>query len=254
MTPAPFMLLGCPRSGTNYLSALLKAHPAVELQIEPFSMHVQAFMDSEFSGVVETDTVFRCSCGRCISCDLRTWLRSGSHRGFKETTVFDRLGQMASWLPELRVVFLGRDPRDIVESYLSGSLHTRWKIATRFQCHPDPTIRSLAASAPNELETQAELCTVLTTRRLRKWIELGSHFESLAIRYSELIRSPHGSLEQILKFLGLSTTAECGRAIDDYASRSAEDLYSPFKAPNAQHFNIDWPTHERSWREFAHLW
>ena len=39
-----FALLGVPRSGTNYLSSLMKAHPDIELQIEPFSLHTRSFL------------------------------------------------------------------------------------------------------------------------------------------------------------------------------------------------------------------
>ena len=191
------MLLGIPRSGTNFVSSLIKAHPLCELQIEPFSMHLGFVLDEEFTGSPTLLSRLGCRCDACFVCDLQRWLLAGLCRGFKETALFDVLPALKTWAPGLRVIFLQRDVCDIVSSYVRHGLVVQWNLRAR------AGVRNGGIAPPTA--DDVDLVHALVIDKLARWREHRELFDYVEIDYRDIC-GPNGldMLDRAMRFIGLS--------------------------------------------------
>ncbi len=199
----PFLLLSQPRSGSNYLSVLLKAQRLIQLQVEPFSMHTSDFLSQDLRECGSAASALQCRCAECFSCDLRTWLEGGVHRGFKETILFEKLPLVAAWMPQLRVVYLVRDHDGIVQSHLANDLVERWRLPHRYVDHECADISAAAQSAIRDKTKHADLVRTLCEYREQLWRAHATRFEHIVVSYRALSAEPAAVLDVVMHFLGL---------------------------------------------------
>ena len=196
------MLLGCPRSGTNFLQDLVNSHPACEVQNEPISMHLPEarYWDLCKNGVVAE--ALACRCQSCFMCHLRTWLRTGDYRGFKETTLFSLLPDCQKWLPELKIVFLKRDVKEIINSHVRGKLFHTWDLS-KSRLYKD--YQFLRPHARLELQHEIEdYIRYVTVERNSYWNQYREQFPNLEIDFSDLSVNTVDTLKEVMRFIGLS--------------------------------------------------
>lgn len=228
----PFLLLGAPRSGTNYVSALLKAHPEVALQVEPFSQHVRPFWDEDLISAGLAVGKLLCYCQNCFTCDLRSWLRGGKSRGFKETTLFEKLQAVKSWMPELRLLFLHRQEVDIIHSYFHYDLFRQWELGRRYYYNPHQEVRECAQRlVEGDFASQVELVAATLRLRQRYWEQGKGQFEYLELEYGALQADPAGTLRRAMQYLGLDLSPEQLKAIAVQRQGTKRSIYSTLGLP-----------------------
>jgi len=204
MEGCPFVILGAPRSGTNYLSALIKAHPAVEVQIEPLSLHTRSFLAEDLEETGDAADALAGRRAHTFLGDLKTWLLEGAgRRGFKETTLFGKLPLLAKWLPGVRIIFISRNGTNTVNSHINNDLADRWKLPRRYKNHSNPLIRVAARQALNKTKAARQLVEQLYILRRKLWREHRHLFNYLEIDYSNLVSDPTKTLESVMEFLDL---------------------------------------------------
>lgn len=190
----PFMILGCPRSGTNLMQDLIGAHPACEVQNEPFSMHTSY---TRVEDLVEGGTIatrLTCHCSSCLPCELRNWLRSGATRGFKETALFAHLPLVREWMPDLKIVFIERPIEGIVRSHMKDDLQDLWNVRQSRVVRRDPRMMAMDSK---------DLVTTLTSLRKSMWQRHRQEFAYLEIAFEELLARPLDIVGEVMSFLGL---------------------------------------------------
>lgn len=208
-TESPVFVVGFPRSGTTLMRYLLNDHPQQAIAPEthflvhfvpkyrncslsnPGDLHAfwTDFTSSEWFPRfgLEARDIYNCASADDASFRslfralLRVYAAStGKPRiGEKTPEHYEHLATLLSWFPNARVVFLLRDPRAVIASYL----HIEQKWAEGANAY------SLAR------RWQAHLSHVYRWRndpRVR------------VIRYEDLVRNPHAELPEILNFVGLS--------------------------------------------------
>lgn len=225
---SPFMILAQPRSGSNYLSELLKAHPDLKLQIEPFSMHTSDFLPQDLRTEGSAAEALRCRCGGCFACDLRTWLAGGVCRGFKETTLFEKLPLLQEWMPRLRVVFLQRDHDAIVQSHLAGDLVSKWRLYRRYADHPHPAVAVAAMAAERDPGGASALIRILCDLRASLWRSYAERFVHLTVPYAELVNQPEQTLDRVMRFLGLQRDSLQDFCIAEHRKGTRVGTYGTF--------------------------
>ena len=239
-----FSLLGAPRSGTNYLSYLIKAHPEIELQVEPLSLHTRHFLLEDLEPQGQAATLLSEAKPRSFVDDLANWLSSGvTVRGFKETTLFGKLPLLAERLPRIRLLYMWRNVEDVVASHLRHDLITRWDLTRRYYFHSDPLIRRAAQRAAKKPSTAVDFVRLLTLARRQLWLEHRHHFNYLEVAYSDLIQHPADILSTIMTFLGLSKHHLQDLAIARRKTRSGTSTYTTFVRPKVSHDTVRCTTH-----------
>lgn len=203
------LIVGCPRSGTTWLQKLLFAHPKVKSGRESHVFHYVAPQLERWRKLLEGDH-------EGLACHLtdeafvrktRAYLRSllepmvgglAADELFLEKTPqhFRFLPQIFELLPRVKVIYVRRDPRDVVASLLAAS-------------------RSWGKTwAPGDARAAATMW--LRSMEMLEWAK--SHAEPsqlLEVAYEGLFASPEAELRRCADFLKLEwTDAEVRHAID----------------------------------------
>lgn len=218
-TSAPTVLLGFPRSGTNYLSFRVSQHPNVTVLIEPFSMHCPAIFGRRgeyWPGAGLDRTRYHRSVP--LPSGIRTFLGEFRDQGlqptgpadrrvFKETFLFLQLGWLQQYLPDLRIVYLYRDPAEVAASFVKHGLYQKWHYRKYFETvrrsvkrEPDlARYRPLVAAV--DPASAVDVVTALRVMLDAEWHRHRDSFDHISIRFNDLRDDPNATLEQIWKFL-----------------------------------------------------
>ncbi len=130
--PVIFLHGVAPRSGTNYLNALLDKHPKLhscpgEIYEFPFLTHIDEFLGYQSSalddyprnkGVIVEDDIL-CQFGIGLARYIYTWTDEGKTPLVKEPSVRN-LGYFHRLFPGHKLLLLIRDGRDVVQSTVSS--------------------------------------------------------------------------------------------------------------------------------------
>ena len=208
----PFMILSHHRSGSNFLTDLMQANEGVECISEPLSMHTdfrrfdlqlwtgEEFVPSHFHAHLHDAPGTAAFIRR-----LRDWLYDAPAtmvRGMKETLLFDKLTWCRELLPTIKVVWLVRDPRAVVNSVLRCGLWRFWQYPERVarfcrEYYGDLTIDPVS---PAELTLWSWKVRYALARE-----HLG-HFDHLCVRLEDLVKAPRDELGRIADLVGFGVT------------------------------------------------
>jgi hypothetical protein len=200
----PFYIVGAGRSGSTYLYYLLKAHPRIAITNEarvsdslglaaevitlPYGKVSQT---RGFMGVIHPDAI---DTFKTIFCEHairmfeeyyeRTFDYDFTHYGDKLADPFT-VAWHAGLVPEVRIIMMVRDPRDVVCSYLS---------LKRMPHDLGPRFEEMKGSSVSDLD--------------RVWRDTYVPFEALRSRvhrvdYVELVENPRRTVAAVLDYLGL---------------------------------------------------
>ena len=221
--PQPIFLIGCPRSGTSVLNALLQLSP--EVAGLPGEGHVlwKALHHPKYhswrsnalaaADVTDFDRAF-------FSAAMRTIARG---RRFLDKTPKNslRIAYLAGLFPDADFVFIKRQGADNVNSLIQG-----WRAAPRFVTYGVPTRlngRSRRAWSfvliPGWADLEGAPAEEISARQYVACNEAALAGERLidpsrwtSVRYEELVARPEDELARVLDRLGLALTPKLSNA------------------------------------------
>jgi hypothetical protein len=239
----PFLVMAHHRSGSNFLNDLLQQHAAIECLNEPLSMHTSFFREHDLVPWHTHDydpSVLHASLAgdarmREFLLELRHYLRQsrrGRILGFKDTCLFGKLGWLKAFIPELRIIFLRRDPKSIVSSVMRSELATLWRYA-------DLVPPAFAAVCPGyvsrvdagDAATQtAELAAKSVAVRYEWASRTIGLFEHLTLDLENISRQPAHAVRALSAFLGAETDIQQASFVVARQSLSRGGLFSSFRS------------------------
>lgn len=239
---APFLVLAHHRSGSNFLNDLLQAHPAVECLNEPLSMHTSLFRQCDLVhwGAREYDpgSLHASLAGepelRDFLIELRAYLlQSTATRiaGFKETVLFGKLGWLKAFLPSLKIIFLRRNPRAIVNSVLRSGLIDFW----RYQETVPPAFQSMFPAYASQLQPgehdarAAELAAMSVAVRYEMARDTIGAFDHCVLSLEGLIRDPATELLKVTDLLDVAPHPALLSFVNERAADNRGGIYSSFR-------------------------
>jgi hypothetical protein len=231
------------RSGSNFLSDLLQTHPGIECLNEPLSMHTRLFREQDLvqweASDFDSTWLHPCLAGepalRVYLLELRQYLLQSRHGrivGFKDTCLFGKLGWLKAFLPELRIIFLRRDPRAIVSSVLRSNLAVFWRYAELVL----PVFAQLCPGYVSRADTAdtAVLAAEVVAKSVAARYELARRtvglFKHLSLDLEDIAQDPERCLQTLGQFLGVETESAQASFIAARQSESRGGLFSSFRS------------------------
>jgi hypothetical protein len=245
MQKKSFMVLGHPRSGTNFLSTIIRSHPDVSFITEPFSMH-NGFIrlnflkywgeESYVQDIFHKDMKDSQASIRFFA-EFKKWFMSSDEeiRAFKETTFLMKLKWLKQYLPELNIVYIQRCPQGVVSSFKKSGLFSRWNYQEIFYrlSEESKKERGLSQYAQIVEETSPNnWIDVLTTLYYVATNEARNHlglFRHTNITYEHLATNTSFAFAEIFSFLGLSMRAEVEKEILERCFETKGGIFSTFR-------------------------
>ncbi len=137
-----YLVLGFRRSCTTYISELIKSHPAVTCLIEPLTLNMDIFRTREFDHWADTEYVpdifhpllFKKPTAISFLQDFQDYLltsRSEYLLGFKEVTLHNKLQWIKKLLPNLKVIYVTRNPLNTIASFKQIGFTKRWNYSEK---------------------------------------------------------------------------------------------------------------------------
>ena len=241
----PFMILGHPRSGTNFLATILKSHPKISLLREPFSMHngyiranfFRYWSGDSYDSTIHHDEMPEYPASIDFFTDFRAWLiaEGGEARGFKETTFLMKLEWLQQYLPGINVIYLERDPRGIVSSFKKGNLFERWNYQEIFYGLINDATQMPRLQQYKEIiedTNESNWIDVLTTMYIISTSEAKRNlpqFRHTQVKYEVIAANLDSSFAEILAFLGLQMDERVKKEIQERCSETRGGTFSTYR-------------------------
>lgn len=243
----PLLVLGHPRSGTNFCSHILREHPDVSIAIEPFSMHF-GFMVNNDCRIWTADDYDPASMHKSLSVhsegsrylkDFRSWFYSqnGELRVLKETLWFLQMRWLKRYLPGVRIIYLERETEGIIASFKKGNFFQRWGYSKRYDDLADEIRKRTELSQYSDIfssqgmETWVDKLTKIWLVRVSEARKCLSDFEHIALTYSDLCNEPELMFGQILDFAGLCHCDLVYGGINERRNGHRGGSYSTYRDP-----------------------
>jgi hypothetical protein len=231
------------RSGSNFLNDVLQSCAGIECLNEPLSMHTRFFRDHDLApwGADDHDpTLLHASLGgdptvREFLLELKAYLgqsRRGRVIGFKDTCLFGKLGWLKAFLPELRVIFLRRDPRAIVSSVLRSKLTTLWsysELVSRAFMREFPGYQSRVARADAALRT-TEVVAMSVALRYELARRCLHQFAHVSLELADISREPAQVVANLVAFLGAEEAGDAAAFIRLRQAETRGGLFSSYRS------------------------
>lgn len=239
----PFLVMAHHRSGSNFLNDVLQSCAGIECLNEPLSMHTRFFREHDLvpwgaadhdpewlhPSLRDDDTV------RVFLQELKAYLgesRRGRVIGFKDTCLFGKLGWLKAFLPELRVIFLRRDPRAIVSSVLRSKLSTLWsysELVTAAFAREFPGYVSRVARGDAALRT-TEVVAMSVALRYELARRCLHHFPHLCLELADISREPARVVAGLVDFLGAEAAGDAEAFIRTRQAETRGGLFSSYRS------------------------
>lgn len=233
-----FMILSNQRSGSNFLANVTRAHPSVDLIIEPLGTNIDIFKSEDLSHWTAEQynagylhRVFR-GMPEAIHFlkDFRRWIYSPlpGQRGFKETLLLRKIPWLQRFLPGISIIFLVRDPRAVVASILKRSMDRFWNSRSILQKYlVEKSVSSFEPNLDNEVKVNAMIWKIRTDTALKAL----KYTNFLQVRLEDLISRPNYTLERIMKYLGTSTHQAQLKYVARRWGKTKKEAFSTFRRP-----------------------
>ncbi len=192
-----FMILGCPRSGTNLFSNLIREYSDAVIQIEPFSMHTSSILNFDLMGggdkSVDDNLKFAFD-------KLNPFLKESELHGFKETSLFEHLGTISNSLAISKVLYIERETTKVAASYVKNKFYYSWELQKREAFRHWKKNNSIS-NVNKDMVYQYAL--YVTQQKKKLWAEHSSSFDFINVKYEDLIDDPFYVLNKCYEFLGV---------------------------------------------------
>ena len=231
-------LHGAPRSGTSWLGEVLNSAPQLAYRYQPLFSY--AFKDAltPDSTAGEIDTFFDEIAASQDDFLLQTAQRESGHMpqfskttsthvAYKEVRYHHLPAVILRRNPDVKFVFILRDPRAVIASWLGAGREFRhdlgWDVVREWRAAP-----SKNQGRPEEFYG------------FEKWKDSATIFLDLAARhpqrvrlvwYSDLLASPEESTEELFRFCDLPVGDQTRDFVTGKISGARDSDYSVFRAP-----------------------
>lgn len=252
--PVPFLVMAHHRSGSNFVNDLLQSHPDIECLNEPLSMHTRFFRDCDLAHWSGTDydpaalhpALALHEDVRDFLVDLRQYLLRSTHGrivGFKETVLFGKLEWLKAYLPDLKIVFLTREPRAIVSSVLRSGLFEFWRYGelvpkTFLALYPHYQSRVDAADTRTREAEIAAMSVAVRYELARRSMHL---FEHRIVPLETVMQEPASCMRSLNEFLGVAPHPDQAAFLARRQAVSRGGTFSSFRA--ADDVQATWHEH-----------
>ena len=242
----PYLIISHHRSGSNFLNNLIQQHPNCECINEPFSMHTKFFRNIDLVPWKRRDfdpNYLHSSLKNkpriiLFLKEIRDFLLNQYYgkyvRGIKETILFEKLEWLKCFIPNLKIIFLVRDPRCVVNSLLKSKLYILLNYKQRISENIDNYYPEIDIDYNNPLH----LCTWSWKIRINLAKKNLKNFNFITIKLEELILNPTLNLFKIMNFLGLSVNKDQLIFFEETHSCTRGKTYSSYREINSILF--DW--------------
>lgn len=227
---------GAPRSGTTWLGQLFNAHENVAYRYQPLFSHAfrgqvneasgQAEWQSFFQRLAQTtdDFVLQRGDAKLAQSQPSFTKAEPTHLIYKEVRFHHLLPVLLRQMPNLRLVAIVRDPRDVIAS---------WVAAPR-EFKPEWDVQEQWRAAPAKNAGLQE-----NWYGFERWMELTRLFLSLCeqypqrvrlVRYEDLLTAPGQTLGSLFEFCGLSMSVQVEQFIQASTSRNDGEAYGVYRS------------------------
>lgn len=240
----PFLLMAHHRSGSNFLNDLLQSHPGIECINEPLSMHTGFFRQCDLArwSAADHDPVLlhpdlaRHEDLRDFLGDMRHYLLRTTHDrvvGFKETVLFGKLEWLKAFLPNLKIVYLARDPHAVVSSVLRSGLLGFWRyrelVPPAFLAlYPHYESRVDEDDVPTRDAEVAAMSVAARCELARRTLHL---FEHRRVSLEAVMQDPARCVQSLTEFLGVQTHPDPASFLARRQAVSRGGAFSSFRVP-----------------------
>ena len=207
-----FLVLSHHRSGSNFLCNLLCANKEVVCINEPLSMHTTFFYENDLIDwqANEYDSEFLHKSLRQFPeltgylKELRSYLIEDSNAkravGFKETLLFEKLPWFKEFMPEIKIIYLVRDPRAVINSVMRNDMYKIWNYDVTVKRYLEVNNPEIKISTPIELATWSWKIRNNSFNRYKKL------FDYKIVRLEDIVNDPQEETSKMMSFLnkGLS--------------------------------------------------
>lgn len=209
-----FLLLSHHRSGSNFLCNLLCSNENVVCINEPLSMHTAFFYEKDlipWTGEEYNEEFLHTSLKpypKLIEYlkELRAYMLEDSNDnravGFKETLLFEKLSWLKEFVPEIKIIYLVRDPRAVVNSVLRNGMYKIWNY--------DITVRRYLKKynlEPNAL-TPFQLAVWSWKIRDNLFNKYKKMFEYQVVKLEDIVNNPEQASNDLMSFLNMKLSDE----------------------------------------------
>lgn len=220
-----FMVLGCPRSGTNLLSSIIRMIPRCILQIEPYSMHTSNTLKWDLIGQSPVrDSLLNTRKVHPLTDHVARFLACDKHNFIKETSMFEHLDILGSLLRDIKIIYIWRNEKDVTESFVKHGLYKKWRLYERvfFGVWAD-----MLNIDPLSVDSTAIRMYAKATTNLKKeyWNTYKKNYEHIELSYDDMVKDPIYSLNRLCDFIECKNV-DTGQIIKNInISRNREMLY-----------------------------
>lgn len=161
--------------------------------------------------------------------ELREYLRSpapGRCRGFKETLLFEKLGWLSRFLPELRLVLVVRDPRAVVASVVGRNMASLWS----YDRHVAPRVPISEFRGSRSRDDVVAQAAWSWKERLNIALANAVLFDLLIVRLEDFVTSPDTAVPQLMAFLGYDAEPLQHRFCHESHHDTRGGTYSTYRA------------------------
>lgn len=237
----PYIILSVPRSGSNFVSSILREHEEINLQIEPFNQYLKFASDRDLEIWSEETFSFQTfhkdiawgSYEYFYLRDFQNWANSGHDsfvQVFKETTFSLKLKWLLCYLPNLRYIFLLRSPHRVVNSLLKANLIAKWSFHDKLKrvlgqnghLLPEVDVDSL-----DDYEVGAYVWYIGTWHMLQFYKAYPSKVTWKS--YERILEDVRRGFERLLAEFGKLLTDRVIQEIDEKTSVSKGGTYSTYR-------------------------
>jgi len=237
--PTPFTVLSHHRSGSNFVVAALRAHPAVACLNEPLAQHLDIFVHRDLEvwprdPPLTVAPLLSASYARAYLGELRRWLCAADTRGvtghqtrgFKETRLAEKISWFEYKISKVSPVLLARDPRSVTSSILlRPSLIDYW-IPAHQLAHAGKFANNVD---PNDLVARSAAIWAFRYSRLLDELD-GSRY--MVLRLESLVEELATSLTLLNNYLHLPCIeSQAATVRGSWSGRSRGGPYSNIRDP-----------------------
>ncbi len=200
MTLPTFIIAGAPRSGTTYLYDLCASHPAIYMA-RPRTPEPKFFLvDGEYA--------------KGLDYYAETYFAPGSDFvavGEKTTNYLEDprvAGRIASALPEVRLVFVLRNPRErAFSNYLWSRKNGPETLDFDTALAREGEREAIYPSAQRYSRPFSYVSRGMYARLLQPYLQIFARSRLLVLLFDDLVKTPAEAARQLFDFLGVSSAA-----------------------------------------------
>jgi hypothetical protein len=235
-----YAILGFRRSGTTYISELIKSHPNARCLIEPFTLNIHQFRFSEFecwdqsSYHPEFFHIHFRSKPFVIEflSDFKIWAQSNIFSnafGFKEVTLHGKIPWLYKYLNPIRIIYIHRDPRNIIASFKKLNFTDRWGYSDKVRKYYKK--KSISESQTALLKKYPEIYTSCLAYKISvsNFLRYCKDYEVLTIKLEDFVNEPVKTNIRIMNYLGLEPHSNQITFIQETTSRTLGGSYSKYR-------------------------